>query len=382
MRLLVTIFLSGFLLDGILSVANAGVPSLAPIRQAVAGILLAAAVPLYFGMAFHRHLPKRILLPPIAFLVWAGLCGGFPLAFVWPEQAQRLLEGGQLALGVALLVGHFWRRPVPPDAAFSWKNLAIFTIFTVVVAPIALAAAVVNAAGTSMETATGGYLKLRLSGLLLEERQLAKDGKSVRLVSMMHIGAKDFYDHVQASLPANGRAIVLLEGISDDKDLLNSRFSYAKIAKLFGLTAQESSALQRKARSIDDDDSPPETGAVSGRLDYRRADLDVSAFRPTTIRYINAVGTLFDDPTVERFWRAISEENSPLAGGPDIQQIVMNDILNKRNQHLIAAIDKALQTHEILIVPWGALHLPAIEAMLKERGFQETKRLDRPVVKF
>lgn len=380
MRTLIFVFLCGFLLDGILGIASS--PALASLHAALRWSLAAAGAGLFVASAFTTRLPKRVLFPAILFFTWSAFCGGFPLAFIWPEPTPRILAWTQTALAVALLAAHFRRRPVADGPAFSWKNLALLTIFAVVAVPIALAAAVINAAGLSMEAATGGYMKLRPAGILLEERQLAKDGKSVRLVSMMHIGAKDFYDHVQASLPANGRAIVLLEGISDDKELLKSRFSYAKVAKLFGLTAQETSALQRKARSVDDDAAAPEAAAPAGKLEYRRADLDVSAFRPTTIRYINAVGNLLDEPTVERFWWSISNEESPLAGGPDIQQIVMNDILNKRNQHLIAAIDKALLTHEILIVPWGALHLPAIEALLKERGFQETKRLDRPVIKF
>ncbi len=379
MRSVVSLFLVGFLLDAALSVASSWLPAPAPLRPIVGWIVLAGAVSIYAAMAFDRRLPKRLLLPPTLFVIWTGLCGGFPLAFLLPGDAPRFLGWAQLVLAVGLLLEHLRPSSSRDGPIFSWKNLAIFTVATVAALPFVLAAAAVNALGTGMESSTGGYLKLRPSGLLLEERELAKDGKRVRLVSMMHIGAREYYENVQASLPANGRAIVLLEGISDDKDLLKSRFSYSKIARMLGLAAQESSPLQRSAPARtggNDSPAPP-----VGKLEYRRADLDVSAFRPTTIRYINAVGGLFENPTLDTLVHALRDDDSPL-GYPGIDQIVMNDILNKRNAHLVDAINAALRTHETLIVPWGALHLPFIEDTLKKQGFQETNRVDRPVVRF
>ena len=64
---------------------------------------------------------------------------------------------------------------------------------------------------------------------------------------------------------------------------------------------------------------------------------------------------------------------------PEELEAVQHDILERRNEHLLGEIAEALPEFEQLIVPWGALHLPAIEAALLADGFEpnggSTRRL-------
>ena len=56
---------------------------------------------------------------------------------------------------------------------------------------------------------------------------------------------------------------------------------------------------------------------------------------------------------------------------PEIWNSLMEDILVRRNEHLIAAIDSNLAAYQRIVIPWGALHLPTIEAAIGERGFEQ-----------
>lgn len=374
MRSLVSIFLHGFLLDALLSVANEWMPVVVP-RSLVAWVVLCLGLVLYLLSAFLPRLPKRLILPPFFFLVWTDICGGFPLAFISPEHFENALAWSQLLLAGGLLLFHRRWRLTPPkvDApGFSWPAFALIAILTTLAIPLVVAAAAINAAGVTLETRSEGYVKLRPEGLLLEEREMTKDGKRVRLVSMIHIGEKSFYDGILASMPKQGSAVVLLEGVTDDKKLLKSRFSYSKIAALLGLDSQEASSFSRNSK--------PGSPAASGpQVEYRRADVDISEFQPLTLEFMNALGVILSNPTPAAVLRIMQDPASPFRQ-PNAGEIVTHDILDNRNEHLVAEIDRALESSQTVIVPWGALHLPFIEASLKKRGFQQTSHVNRPVI--
>ena len=378
---LVSIFLYGFLLDALLSVASDWLP-IALLREIVAWAVFGLSLVLFPLTAFLPQLPKRLILPPFFFLIWAIVCGAFPLAFVAPDHFQTTLAWSQLVLAIALLTVHWhWRRTPPKlDAnSFSWQGFALVTVLALLATPLVLIVALANSAGVYLEARSGGYVKLRPEGLVLEERELTKGDKRVRLVSMIHIGEKSFYDHILGSMPRQGAATVLLEGVTDDQGLLKGRFSYTKIADLLGLSSQESSSFQRDGKAASSHSAPDP--AHRPRLEYRRADVDISVFQPLTLEFMNAIGAILAEPTAANFLRTVQDPDSPFQQ-PNADEVVMHDILDKRNEHLIGEIDRALETSQTVVVPWGALHLPAIEASLKDRGFQETGHVSRPVIHF
>jgi hypothetical protein len=381
MQLLITLFLTSFLLDGAVTLANEfyEIPLL---QAAIAWPVLVFTAVLYVAMAFTVRLPRRVILPPALFLIWAWICGGFPLPFLFPSDARLLIASAQTALGLMLLCGFVLRRPPPSlaPAGFSWRNFGIFAAANMLVAPVVVAVGAVQHLGAFIETQTGGYVKLRPSGLMFEERHFRRAGKEIRLVSMIHIGDEDFYQSVADSYPQIGSTVVLMEGVSDNSKLLKTGFSYSKLAEMVGLTPQES-APAGAMNPAPSPDTPAALPLETPMLEYRRADVDINVFRPNTIYFINAVAAFLADPTSTDALRQISDPSSPL-NQPGAQESVLSDIVDKRNFHLIGEIDAALKTHDTIIIPWGALHLPFIETALLRWGFHETERIDRPAIRF
>jgi hypothetical protein len=371
----IVIFLGAFLLDGALAVVALLSPTLAGPVTSMGWILFSISMLLYAASVFSPRIPKRLAWPLAAFLTWRFFCGGFPLPFAAPHVVPAILAWSQVGVGVALMaLMLFWQAPAGRPA-FTWRNFAISGLVTVTAVPIVFVAATVNSLGVYMEETTGGYLKIRPSGLLLEEREFRNGAKCVRLVSMVHIGNKGFYDQIDASLPRTGEAIVLLEGVTDDQQLLKRHFSYTRLANMFGLESQETSLLQGKAREVVARPSAP------GAVEYRDADVDVSTFHPETIQFIQQLGVLLANPTAASLALAFCDPNSPL-GKPAAQKTVLDDILSSRNRHLLSEINTALLAHDTVVVPWGAMHLSWIEAELKMQGFHQTASIDRPAIRF
>ena len=48
---------------------------------------------------------------------------------------------------------------------------------------------------------------------------------------------------------------------------------------------------------------------------------------------------------------------------------VMADILDKRNAVVIDGMVRSLALYDTIVIPWGAMHMPAIEAAVLEEGF-------------
>ncbi|MGH8048098.1 MAG: hypothetical protein ACREKL_12720 [Chthoniobacterales bacterium] len=379
MRVLVSILLYGFLLDALLTVLGEWLP-IALLRNIVAGSVLVFGICTYLIAAFTARLPKRFVLPAVGFLMWANIAGAFPLAFIASGLFPAIFDWLQLLVAIALLITYQrWSR-TPPDSAarsFSWHRLALFAALAFIAAPLLLAAGAIHTVGTYLEARSGGFFKLRPGGMMLEEREFTKDGKTVLLVSMMHIGEKDFYERIHASLPASDSAVVLLEGITDKTGLLKTHFSYSGLAKWLGLTSQESTSLQNAVPASE----AAQGGASQPHVRYRHADVDVSVFSPLTIQFINTIGVILSSSSVGDALHAINAANSPF-NEPGAEELVLKDILDKRNAHLVSEIDGALKTSQIVIIPWGALHLPFVEGVLEERGFKEVRRTDHVVVRF
>lgn len=376
MHRLVTVFLCAFLVDGVLSVSVDWQP-VSLVQPVVALAVFGFALVLYAIMAFDRRLPKRLLLPLILFLIWASICGGFPLAFLEVPHVHVVISWMQLALGLLLFGIHLKRPPISdatPSPAFTWRNFALTLVATMVLVPLTLVTGAVNAIGVALETTTDGYLKIRPKGLLLEEREFQKGNKRVRLVSMMHIGNREFYESVRDSFSLQLPAVVLMEGVRDDRGTFDGDFSYAPLAEKLGLQAQEADILMK----------PPAKQEPTGDVtqpDFRHSDVDVSSFHPRTLEMMRAIGHFLANPTLETALQTFGAEDSPFQGA-DVEDIVMTDILTNRNAHLANEIRSALDDYDVVIVPWGALHMPEIEDTLESWGFQKTREIDRPVVKF
>ena len=247
-RRLTHLFLALLLIDGLLAAGSGLVPVLASIHPFVAWPAACLAVVLYCGLALTRRLAARFLLPAILFSIWATVCGAFPFRIedpaagtVWVGIAQTVLAGVVLALTVDRPMAH--RIP-----GFGWPRFAIFTALAILLIPLTLSVASLNLFAVGINERTSGFARLRATGIYLEERRFTLGEKEVRLVGMIHIAQNGFFDSIAESVAGSGPAIVLLEGVTDNDDLLEHGFSYAGLADLLGAIPQESTRPHPRGR--------------------------------------------------------------------------------------------------------------------------------------
>ena len=138
---------------------------------------------------------------------------------------------------------------------------------------------------------TDGFLTLRPGGLILQSRKYVReDGKTIVLFPMSHIADADFYQAMAHSVSSN--SIVLMEGVTDEENLLTNRFSYKRAAKALGLAEQHDDLNIRQGELV-------------------RADVDVQDFSSNTIAMLNLVALVHS--------RGLNPEHAVAVAGISIQ---------------------------------------------------------------
>ncbi|MEI8235531.1 MAG: hypothetical protein WCH57_12735 [Verrucomicrobiota bacterium] len=393
MHKLTTFFLYAFFADGLLSLADLlghrGAPEQMPNFLAIVvsfAVLILGAL-LFFGMILTPRLSKRLLLPPLGFL---GFCLLWSVLYGDREREALLLFAAEALLGLGLILG-YWnpqgggiqdfasRRP-----RFTMRNFVgaglLNGVLGVTFAGL-LTLGIAQKLRGKLEDATGRYVTIQSGGILFEERRFQREGKEIRLISMIHIAKSGFYDEVARALPSGSKAVVLLEGVSDRKGLLHGKLNYSNVARLFGFTSQQESAFAQKAveglaasRAAEEKKEP-----VPPPLEYRWADVDTAEFHPGTVHWIQALDNLMQSAS---FREALQRYSSSRGSFEQGAQNVDADLLDNRNAHLLGEIRKALDAHTLVIVPWGARHMPAVQKEIEGWGFVETKRIQHQAVHF
>jgi uncharacterized protein YbaP (TraB family) len=354
----------GFGVDAVLSVLDevlTGVPPL--VWSSVAATTLLFVPLAYAALALSSQIPIRIFLPLLVTAVWLKL-GAAPLV-LWTGVERLSLAASlvQLAAAAAALLavrrhsgGQSWLLLPQPvsESRFSRARFATLGIGGVVVGPLALVAYGLLALASFAHALTGGFLTIDLQGVELAERTYREDGREIRLVGMMHVGEAGRYESLYDSFAREG-TVVLEEGVTDEKGLLENIPSYEKMAGRLGLRQQ--SPISRYFEEL---------GAEWPHV--RHADIDAAELSAETIELIERMSVVWsaDDPIASlRASRSASVQ-------PDELQRLMADLIDLRNRHLLGAIDEALDRYPNVVVPWGALHMPGIEEQLLARGFRTT----------
>lgn len=390
MRTFANLFLILFCADGSLSLLDDLVSLLAPVaplalfRAQVANAVLLLALPLYLSLGIDRRLPKKLFLPLIAFLLWCPLS-----VWLFPALAGFKLYGlimAAIQVALAPLLLSRLRKPgerpgltLPPSRFegpfFNRRNTLIFGGINLVVLPVALVTVSLYCADSYAATATAGFVRLAPRGMYMTERVYRRGDRTIRLAGMIHVGEKQYYEDV-ARLPGNGRTVVLDEGVTDVKGVLRHRFDYRKVASFLGLTSQEKMLFSGRMideKALDAPQPPP-----AGPADIMRADVDLATFRPETMLLLDAVGKeLQENPSLVKAAIGLNKWAEEKIT-PAMQEVIMDDILYRRNKVLLGYLDKALKKYDTVVIPWGALHMKGIEAGVLERGFvlqEERKRL-------
>lgn len=395
MRNFANLFLVLFLADGGFSLVDELVPMLTPLapfpelRFLLAGTVIVMSVPLYVCLGIDRRLPKRVFLPLIIFIFWSLVSTWLFPALAGIRIYGLLMAVGQVVLGSLPL--RFFRAGdsrsliMPPEMFtapfFSPRNSLVFGAVSLFVVPLAMAMLLLSVADAYMAEYTSGFMHLAPGGVRMSERIYTQAGRTVRLAAMIHVGDREYYEGMSGSL-AQGRTIVLAEGVSDDSNLLQNDIDYGRMAGYLGLTSQKEMQLRGRIVDADELESPGPGSSVAGEGDILRADMDAGDFRPPTILLLNAVGkNLQDSPSFVEGVMAINswgEKNIT----PEMYEIIMDDILHRRNMEVIRLMDKALRRYDTVIIPWGALHMKEIEAEVLKRGFVLKEERERVSVNF
>lgn len=405
LRVGINLFWIAFLADGVLSLVDelSGTVSwLSVVRSAVAFLALLGSLILAGVIIFTPRAPKRVLLPMIGFLWWSGPAVAFPLGSLgvasiglWVAAMQVLLGWGILALWGRRkrwpFIVHEERR------RFAWKHSLVMAPLVFLVALICATVSVCSGLVTEIEMYSGGYIRVRPDGIYLLERRFALGAQEVRLTGMMHVAANEFYAEILPESDPALPSVVLIEGVTDHRGLLNKGgIHFDRLAEMLNVASQDKSAfaenvakgmdreaLSTRSTSEDGEVIAPEISQVDQEsiIDFRHADVDVETFHPATIAFLVTVMGLFQSDHPSEILEALADPRSPLRD-LKAQSQVMDDILHARNQTLVAEIQKSLKTYRRVIVPWGAMHLREVEHWLRAQNFQQSGEVERKALSF
>jgi len=385
--ILASAFLLAFALDAALSVADElvrlGLASavLTPGRNLVARIPLGLAPPIAGLLLVAPALRLAAFLPALAFLAWT-LAGALPLP-LWPPERHPGLVIASIQAGLALLAflvvrlrspsRSWWIRSADLAAApFRPLRALGLLLAGALLAPAAFAAYTALAVAAWIERASDGFMRFELDGIVASERDYARGEQSVRLVGMMHVGEDAAYRELVSSF--EGADLVLAEGVTDRDGLLREGLGYQMLAQPLGLVVQPE--IEEELGEIEADEDADAESAPQ----VVRADVDIRDFSEETLAFLRAYSQIFASPDLATGLERARDFSRRFDAKATAR--ILRDLIERRNAHLLHALDEALPEHRSIVVPWGALHLPEIEDALEERGFQRTGERSRPLVRY
>ena len=330
--------------------------------------MLMAAV-IYGLMGLTPMIPKRQFLPVTLFSPLAMLAA-IPFTIYCYGRIQTLawvLSFCQVLLGLGILCwlqgGFKIRWPLVPERQlgtrrFSWRNLFGFLLVNVFVLPPAVFVYLAVCASLAVGHFSEGFLALRPDGMTVQVRKYVRnDGKTIHLIPMAHVGEAAFYRKISQSFPTN--SIILMEGVTDTRHLLTNGISYKRMATSLGLAEQEE-----------------EFAPAQGEIVW--ADVDVEQFSSDTIGFLNMVMLIHA--------KGVNLENVLLvlqySPPPHVEQQLFDDLLRKRNRHVLEQIRTRLPDSENIMVPWGVVHMPEIAAEIQKSGFRLVESREYQVIRF
>jgi hypothetical protein len=347
-------------------------------RNLVAFVTLLALALVWIILAVTPRLPKRFFVAPLAVSAWWTL-GAPPLPLLLKSRqgldalgvAAELASAALAFLLVRTAYGRYLLDPARlVGPAFRLRSSAGFLLFHLLLLPPLIAGSALFGAAAQIEQTTAGFVTFHGREIRIHERRYRRGDREVRLVGMMHLGEADSYRELFRSFRGPS-TVVLEEGVSDQDRLLRQPLSYAAAATALGLSTQPEVEGVLDEEESDEGEMP----------DVRNADVDLRDFHPETITVLGFAAAVWsaqnpgDAIAKLRAFARRGDAKALLAKAGD-------DILTLRNRRLLDAIDESLDSYRCVIVPWGALHLAAIEAALKERGFVQEDAGSRTLLRY
>ena len=399
MRIVANFFLIAFLIDASLSVVDEflsiyfEVDGLTLVRAYFAYFVLLFSIPIYISLGIHARLPKRIFIPLIVFIYWVTFYP-YPMSlFMEGRVLTFTLSATQLFLGItSILYIRFsnkgsWLLTKESVAGpiFSGKNTAIFLACNAALIPVLVVLVLYAVLSYSIVQMSAGFIRMDLDGIHMAEKVYHKEDQNIRLVSMVHIGEQSYYDELNDSF-ISSETIVLTEGVTDRDGLIESFPSYTKLASLLGLSSQ--SDMQLEGNQIEHDyvgedsfnDEYDET--LPDVPTFVRADIDTRDLSDETISFLNNLGEKMNsgDSIVDGIVNYFSWANANMT--PEVEERIWTELVNKRNDKVLAYLDEALFDYNQVVIPWGAMHMPGIERAVLAKGFTQGRIKEHLAIEF
>jgi hypothetical protein len=332
-------------------------------------VALLVTVLMYGLMGLTPIVPKRLFLP-IAVFYATGLLSVFPILIyaydrVW--EVDWVLSLCQAIVGVWILYraqgGFVLRWPLVPVerlgvGRFSWLNLSTFVLVNVFVLLPGIMVYLFLCTALAVGHFSEGFMTLRPTGFSVQVRKYVRDdGKTIELFPMSHVADARFYHQISQTFPTN--SVILMEGVTDEKNLLTNKISYKRMAKSLGLTEQRQ-------------EFTPSRGEIV------HADVDVDEFTRDTINFLNLVMLVHARGLTLGNLQKLLQFSPPA----HLDEELLNDLLRKRNQHLAKEIQSYLSESDNIIVPWGVAHMPGIARELQKAGFRLDRTQEYKVIQF
>ncbi|MEO8425765.1 MAG: hypothetical protein ABI651_01505 [Verrucomicrobiota bacterium] len=372
---LLSLCLGLFLADAVVSFVDDslihffGIHVLAVIRGILFLFALLMAIAIYGLMGVTPMIPKRLFLPVTLFNPVAGLVG-IPFVIYFYGRIQQVawaLSFCQVIFGLSILYwvqgGFKFRWPLVAESQleaprFSWRNLSVFLLVNVFVLLPGVVIYLVFCAALAVHHFSEGFLALRPGGLTVQARKYVRDdGKAIQLFPMAHIGEPDFYRKLSESFPTN--SIILMEGVTDNRNLLTNKITYKRMATSLGLAEQVNEFKPSRGEMV-------------------QADVDVDQFATNTIDFLNRVMLVHSKGVNAENVVKLMQYSPP----PHFEEQLFDDLLRKRNRRLLAEIHSRLLQTENLIVPWGVAHMPEIAKEIQKSGFRLDETREYEAIQF
>lgn len=363
------VLLYAYLLDGLISVSDVLLQSWLSLSLLSGPRLIVANLVVNFSMfwipliIFSPRLPKFPLLWLSVSAIWFSY-GAMPLPFLLPHDPINLhfiLCLVQISIGLITLAriyqtNGFFGLTYSQVTAGSWSLSDWFRRW-VPISVLLMVVSILYLPLTALmipKVLTASYAYPAIDGIYIREGHYRNDtGKSVRLVGMMHVGERETYHAIFDSF-VGPSTIVLEELVGGDRD------PQGGVDNIYGLETSKEVILQPIAsRYLKDRD-----------VTVRNADVKQSSFAPETLAWIRSLG---ESPSLripfmlsQLFERATEEER-------ELYEQLEFDIVTRRDISLIAHLTVALAEFDTVIVPWGALHMPAVESHLHSQNFRLEK---------
>jgi len=108
------------------------------------------------------------------------------------------------------------------------------------------------------------------------------------------------------------------------------------------------------------------------------ADVDVAQFTPNTIGFLNLTMLLHSKGLTAETVLKLLRYSPP----PHFEEQLFDDLLRKRNGHLLQELQARLPASEQVIIPWGVAHMPGISQGIQASGFHLAETREYTVIRF